>query len=251
MGVHSIARRLVERVFGVQVIPYGQAAFVFEREHLRRFLAHFEVDCVFDVGANVGQYAQMLRERAGYVGTIISYEPIPELAAQLRMAAKSDPAWFIEELALGDAEGTATFNIYASDQFSSIHEFSMAGAEQFPADSQLARRVEVRTVTLAGEIAKYRAKIGFRRPFLKMDTQGHDLVVAVGAGEELTTFVGLQSELAIVRLYASAPTYREALDYYASYGFTLSAFVPNNFGFFPRLLEMDCIMFREPTPSAK
>jgi hypothetical protein len=83
-----------------------------------------------------------------------------------------------------------------------------------------------------------------------MDTQGHDLAVAVSAGEELKTFVGLQSELAIVRLYASAPTYREALDYYASHGFTLSAFVPNNFGFFPRLLEMDCIMFREST-SAK
>ena len=250
MGVHSIARRVVERVFGVQVIPYGQAAFVFEREHLHRFLAHFKVDCVFDVGANAGQYAQMLRERAGYEGTIISYEPIPEFAAQLRMAAKSDPAWFIEEFALGDAEGTSTFNIYASDQFSSLHAFSVAGAEQFPGDSQLARRVEVRTVTLAGEIAKYRAKIGFRRPFLKMDTQGHDLAVAVSAGEELKTFVGLQSELAIVRLYASAPTYREALDYYASHGFTLSAFVPNNFGFFPRLLEMDCIMFREST-SAK
>jgi FkbM family methyltransferase len=251
VGALSIARRLVERAFGVQVIPAGQAALVFEREHLRRFLAHFEVDCVFDVGANAGQYAQMLRERVGYDGTIISYEPIPELAALLRMAAKSDPAWFIEELALGDAEGTATFNVYASDQFSSLHAFSAAGAEQFPGDGQLERCVEVRTVTLAGEIAKYRAKIGFSRPFLKMDTQGHDLAVAVGAGEELKTFVGLQSELAIVRLYAGSPTYRETLDYYASYGFTLSAFVPNNLGHFPRLLEMDCIMFRESTPSAK
>ncbi len=245
----NIARRFVERVFGVQVIPYGHAAFVFEREHLRHFLAHFKVDCVFDVGANAGQYAQMLRQRAGYEGTIISYEPIPELAALLRTAAKSDPAWFIEELALGDAASTALFNVYASDQFSSLHPLSAAGAEQFPADSQLERRVEVRTATLAGEIAKYRAKLGFRRPFLKMDTQGHDLAVAVGAGEELKTFVGLQSELAIVQLYAGSPTYREALDYYASHGFTLSAFVPNNYGYFPRLLEMDCIMFRESTPS--
>jgi FkbM family methyltransferase len=248
MGAHNIARRFVERVFGVQVIPYGQAAFVFEREHLRRFLAHFKVDCVFDVGANAGQYAQMLRERAGYQGAIISYEPIPEFAALLRTAAKSDPAWFVEESALGDVEDTATFNVYASDQFSSLHAFSAAGTEQFPADSQLERRVEVRIATLAGEIAKYRARLGFRRPFLKMDTQGHDLAVARGAGEELRAFVGLQSELAIVRLYANSPTYREALDYYASYGFTLSAFVPNNFGYFPRLLEMDCIMFRESTP---
>ena len=249
MGVRGIARRLVERALDVQVIPTGQTALVFEREHLRRLLAHFEVDCVFDVGANAGQYAQMLRERVGYEGTIISYEPIPELAARLRMAAKPDPAWFIEELALGEAEGTATFNVYAADQFSSLHAFSVAGAEEFPWAARLERRVEVRTVTLAGEIAKYRAKTGFRRPFLKMDTQGHDLAVAVGAGEELKAFVGLQSELAIVRLYTGSPTYREALDYYASCGFTPSAFVPNNLGHFPRLLEMDCIMFREPTPS--
>jgi hypothetical protein len=86
---------------------------------------------------------------------------------------------------------------------------------------------------------------------LKMDTQGHDLAVAVGAGEELKAFIGLQSELAIVRLYARSPTYQETLDYYASYGFTLSAFVPNNLGHFPRLLEMDCIMFRESTEFAK
>jgi FkbM family methyltransferase len=251
MGARSIPRRLVERVFGVQVIPYGHAAVLFEHEHLSRFLTHFKIDCVFDVGANAGQYAQMLRERAGYRGPIISYEPIPEFAAQLRIAAKSDPAWFIEELALDAAEGSAAFNVYAGDQFSSLHPFSAAGTDQFPGESQLQRRVQVHTMTLAGEIAKYREKIGFRRPFLKMDTQGNDLAVAVGAGEELKTFVGLQSELAIVRLYADSPTYREALDYYASYGFTLSAFVPNNFGFFPRLLEMDCIMFREPTPSAK
>jgi FkbM family methyltransferase len=245
MGALNLARRFVERVFGIHVIPYGHTALVFEREHLRHFLAHFKVDCVFDVGANAGQYAQMLRERARYKGPIISYEPVPDAAALLRKAAKSDPAWFTEELALGDAEGTAAFNVYAVDQFSSLHAFSAAGAQHFPAESQLRRRVEVRTTTLAGEIAKYRRKIGFRRPFLKMDTQGHDLAVAAGAGEELKTFVGLQSELAMVQLYAGSPSYREALDFFASYGFTLSAFVPNNFGHFPRLMEMDCIMFRE------
>jgi hypothetical protein len=50
-------------------------ALLFEEEHLRRFLRHFEVDCVFDVGANSGQYATMVRERAGYLGPIVSFEP--------------------------------------------------------------------------------------------------------------------------------------------------------------------------------
>jgi hypothetical protein len=83
---------------------------------------------VLGVVANAGQYAQMLRKRAGYEGTIISHEPIPELAALLRMGAKSNLAWFVEELAPGVAESTATFNVSASDQFSSLPAFSVAGA---------------------------------------------------------------------------------------------------------------------------
>ncbi|HXW74131.1 MAG TPA: hypothetical protein VEK10_04895, partial [Steroidobacteraceae bacterium] len=130
---------------------------------------HFDIDCVFDVGANAGQYARMLRQRVGYRGQIVSYEPIPERAATLRAAAAHD---------------------------------------------------------------------------LKLDTQGHDLSVATGAGERLRDFVGLQSELAIQRLYDGAPSFEEALEFYRSRGFELSALVPNNLGHFPRLLEIDCIMFR-------
>jgi FkbM family methyltransferase len=240
-------RRLVgriERLLGLNIVRKGHVALVFERDHLKRFFAHFEVDCVFDVGANAGQYANMLRTSVGYRGDIISYEPIPVLARQLRVAAQRDRSWFIEEAALDSTERSATFNVYASDQFSSLHPFSALGARQFPNDSNIERRLEVRTTTLASELDKYRARLGFRRPYLKMDTQGHDLMVAAGAGDRLREFVGLQSELAIHRLYADSPTYHEALEFYRGAGFELSALVPNNLGHFPRLLEVDCIMFR-------
>jgi hypothetical protein len=68
--------------------------------------------------------------------------------------------------------------------------------------------------------------------------------VARGAGESIREFVGLQTELAIQRLYAGTPRYDEALDFYREYGFVLSALVPNNEGTFPYLIETDCIMFR-------
>ena len=51
-----------------------------EQEHLRRLLRYLRVDCVYDVGANAGQYAGMLRDKADYKGRIISFEPIPWLA---------------------------------------------------------------------------------------------------------------------------------------------------------------------------
>ena len=240
----GLARRVLERALDVEIVPAGKVALAFEWEHLRRFFEHFEIDCVFDIGANAGQYVTMLRSRVGYQGHIISYEPIPELAAKLRAAAAHDAAWAVEELALGAATGVAGFNVFAGDQFSSLHQLSALARQRFHRQSQLARRIEVRTTTLADELPKYQAKLGFKRPYLKLDTQGHDLSVAAGAGKQLRDFVGLQSELAIQELYEDAPGFEEALRFYRDRGFELSALVPNNAGHFPRLLEIDCLMYR-------
>jgi FkbM family methyltransferase len=244
MSPMSLARRIVEKALAVQIIPEGTVALAFEWEHLRRFFQHFGVDCVFDVGANVGQYANMLRQRVGYRGPIISYEPVPEVAAKLRSVAASDHSWTVEELALGATTGQAGFNVFAGPEFGSLHPTSNLAVQHFPGRARLQRRIEVRTGTLADELARYQAKLGFKRPYLKMDTQGHDLSVAAGAGDRLRDFVGLQSELAIHRLYEGAPSYEESLQFYRDRGFELSALVPNNLGHFPRLFEIDCIMFR-------
>jgi FkbM family methyltransferase len=244
MQMRSRVRPWVERALRAHLVPDEQIALAFEWEHLRRFLAHFQVDCVFDVGGNAGQYATMLRAHAGYRGPIVSYEPIPELAAKMRSAAAQDPRWFIEELALDATEGFADLNVYVSHSFSSLHDLSALAEQQFGNKLALQRRIRVRTATLASEFGKHQARLGFRRPYLKMDTQGHDVEVAVGAGSHLRDFVGLQSELAIQKLYSGTPGYEEALAFYRAHGFELSALVPNNLGHFPRLLEIDCIMYR-------
>lgn len=245
MGVKRAARLMIEKAFDVHVVYRGKAAPVFEQDHLQQFFKHFQVDCVFDVGANAGQYASMLRTEVGYQGNIVSFEPIPELAQRLRAHAATEQSWFVEELALDEKEGQASFNVLAGNQFSSLHAVSSAGADLFKKQTQLSRRIEVRTSTLAIQLRKYQEKLGFKRPFLKMDTQGHDVAVANGAGDQLGKFVGLQSELAVKRLYDDSPSFEEALDFYRTRGFELSALVPNNFGHFPRLLEIDCIMFRK------
>jgi FkbM family methyltransferase len=244
MGMKRAARLMIEKAFDVHVVYRGKVAPIFERDHLEQFLRHFEVDCVFDVGANAGQYARMLRTEIGYQGSIVSFEPIPELAGQLREQARTQNGWFVEELALDEQEGQASFNVLAGNQFSSLHTVSEEGSDLFRKQTQLTRQIDVRTSTLALQLQKYRQELGFKRPFLKMDTQGHDVAVANGAGKQLKQFVGLQSELAIKRLYDDSPSFQEALEFYRERGFELSALVPNNFGHFPRLLEIDCIMYR-------
>lgn len=246
MNIKRLFTGVLERAIDARIVRSWNIGPLFEEEHLRRFFRYFDVDCVFDVGANSGQYATMLRKYVGYKGIIISFEPIPEAAVILRKNAQRDRWWFVEELALGEAPGRANFNIMTAQQMSSLHQPQSAETDDlFKKDATITRRVEVQIATLESVLQKYRKILGFQRPFLKLDTQGHDVNVVLGAGETINEFVGLQSELAIRRIYAGTPTYEEALTLYRNKGFVLSAFVPNNSGFFPHLIEIDCIMFRE------
>jgi FkbM family methyltransferase len=215
-----------------------------EQTHLHRLLAHLDVDCVFDVGANTGQYATMLRRKAGFKGRIISFEPIPEAAAQVRRKAARDPLWTVEETALADVSGTRAFHIMANQEFSSLSDPKNDEVSRFDALNRPVQTIMVKTETLAEAFPRLQAQYQFKRPFLKMDTQGFDLAVLRGAAGVLSQFVGFQSELAIRRIYQEAVDFREALTFYQSLGFDLSAFVPNNAGHFPALIEIDCIMVR-------
>jgi FkbM family methyltransferase len=214
-----------------------------EENHLRRLLAHYRVDCVFDVGANQGQYARMLR-KVGYRGLIVSFEPVPEIAAALRDRAAADGRWLVVQQALAGHDGEQTFNVMRGDQFSSLSNPRHDDVDLFRDRNQIVRSLAVTTSTLASAFERLRAELGFVRPFLKLDTQGYDTEIVRGSRSTMRHFVGLQSELAIVRLYESSIDFREALELYQECGFELSAFVPNNEGRFPRLIEVDCIMVR-------
>jgi FkbM family methyltransferase len=76
--------------------------------------AYLAVDCVLDVGANTGQYAQMLREYSGYKGRIISFEPTPEVFRVLEQNSRHDSLWQVRGVALGNTSGIATFRTTAT-----------------------------------------------------------------------------------------------------------------------------------------
>jgi FkbM family methyltransferase len=218
----------------------------FEELHLRALFRHLRVDCVFDIGANVGQYYTLIRDRVGFRGPIISYEPIPELASRLRTGTQADRDWHVEEKALDRESGETDFNIMASHPFSSLKKPRDVETSRFRNMNRVSRVVKIQTSTLALEFQKYSALVGFTRPFLKMDTQGNDLAVVEGAGSFIERFVGLQSELSIRRIYENTLYYHEVIDHYIKKGFVLSALVPNA-GHFPDLIEIDCIMYRGNT----
>jgi FkbM family methyltransferase len=215
-----------------------------EQEHLQKLLPHYDVDCIFDVGANYGQYAHMVRHRAKFNGLIISFEPIPHAAAALREKAASDPKWIIEEEALAAHDGKQAFNLMRASEFSSLSAPRHDEVDIFRDWNRVAESIIVKTETLTNAYHRLKKVYNFQRPFLKLDTQGYDLEIVTHAQDVIKEFIGLQSELAVKKIYATSTDFREALTIYEQCGFALSAFVPNNAGHFPQLIETDCIMVR-------
>jgi FkbM family methyltransferase len=235
---------IAEAAIGARILRPENGGFALEEFFLKRFFTYFQIDCVFDVGANTGQYAELLRSRVGFKGHIVSFEPIPELIEHLRRKAERDSNWHIEPVALSKTVGSAIFSVMVDRQFSSLLSPKHDECDKYTDLNKAARSVPVVTSTLKIEYLKYKDKLGFSRPFLKTDTQGNDVAVVDSAEETIDGFVGLQSELSVKRLYENAPNFHEAISFYQSRGFELSAIVPTHPWDFPSLVETDCIMFR-------
>jgi hypothetical protein len=82
-----------------------------EAAKMQRLLAYNNIDLVFDVGANIGQYAKLLRE-LGYSGRIVSFEPLSSAYSRLKAVSEKDPLWEIApQAAIGNQEGEIIINI--------------------------------------------------------------------------------------------------------------------------------------------
>jgi len=242
--MNRYVREIRNRLLGARLALAGRVHQYPEILALRRFLTEMQVDAVFDVGANYGQYAQTLRQDVGFAGHIFSFEPNPEVFAALQKTAQGDARWHVFNMALSDSDGTAQFHIMAAHQFSSLKKPADALDDVFVERNKVEKVVDMQTRRLDGMIDELLSPHGLSRPFLKMDTQGHDKVVCDGASACLSRMLGLQTELAVRPLYAGAAEYRDMIAYLEARGFTPNAFFANNKGHFPLLVEMDGIFIR-------
>lgn len=231
----------LERLTGTKIVSPANLGELIGAEHIRRLLTDFKIDCVFDVGANAGQFVQILREAGKYSGPVVSFEPVPHLAQGLRIAAEPCSNWHIREVALDRSVRRARFMVTQDAQFSSLQNISRLGQSMFPSHVEVSNEIEIVTSTLAREFPQWQKRIGFCRPLLKIDTQGNDLAVAQGAGELLKEFAAVQVEVAIQKLYDGGSELAEVMAFFRAQGFEPSAFTPNNEGSFPLLLEIDCM----------
>lgn len=213
-----------------------------DRDSLIQVLRQLEVDCVFDIGANRGQYATSLRE-IGYAGEIHSFEPIPGDFGVLSATAASDSLWHVHNFALGRTAGTAEFNLVDGGGECTVFSSFLKPNHAMIPERVTKIPVEIKTLdALVADIEPLRDPA--RRLFMKMDTQGFDIEVCEGAKAVLPRIIGLQSEISVTQIYAGQPDYIEALRYYRDLGFSLMDLAVVNRTASRAVLEYDCIMAR-------
>lgn len=232
----------VSRSLGYDIVPLREMR---ERDfalHLRELLARLDIDCVFDVGANVGQYHDFLRERVLYEGKIVSFEPVARHVELLRERARDDADWHIEGYALGARDEQMAINVMVSDQFSSFLEPDHGRVREFADLNVPCARETVTVRTLDVVLPALQERLGFDRPYLKLDTQGFDIEVLRGAGDSLPTVQALQTEASVLGIYKGMPGYMDTLRHLDGLGFDITGMYAVSRDTALRLVEFDCVM---------
>jgi FkbM family methyltransferase len=193
-------------------------------EALRRLILHARPAVILDVGANIGQFAQKVRD-VGYAGTIVSFEAVPQVHARLQERARRDNRWRVAPCAaLGRQRGTVEMNIAANTESSSVLAMKTLHLEAAPES----RYVETQSVRLERlDVLARECVPSDGDLFLKIDTQGYEREVLQGASDLLSRVKALQMELSLAPLYESAPSFIEMIDYLASLGLEVFDMVPS------------------------
>lgn len=170
---------------------------VISKYPLAQYLRQFEVDCVLDVGANVGQYVHEIRS-LGYGGRIESFEPLPSALSVLEKKAERDATWNIHRFGLGDSTSQMNINVGKKSATSSFLPLVSEDA-QVKDDVSFVNSTSTEVKRLDDvydDIAQ-----GAKKAFMKIDTQGYEAKVLAGATKTLPKLCGLQVEVSLCPIY--------------------------------------------------
>lgn len=213
----KLIRRFAQS-FGADIVRYLPSSS--SGAQLSKVLELCEVNLIFDIGANRGQFAKGVREH-GYKGIIVSFEPLSSTRRRLSAIASGDPAWQLHERsAIGDQDGEIEIHISANSVSSSIlpmlesHSGAAVGSAYIGAEKVPIAKLD----SVAGKYLEIDSNL-----FVKIDAQGFEWQVLDGACNTLAQARGVLCELSLVPLYKGQHLWLETIDRLEAEGFMLWA----------------------------
>ncbi len=185
---------------------YTMSRIYSEGGRLIKHLKNSKISTVFDVGANVGQYAQMLR-RFGYKGKIISFEPLEKEKNILDVNMVLDKQFESYNYAIGKKNTFGKINYALNSVSSSI-------LKSHP------RHIKYNKGTISKERKKiviknlknFKKKIEKNKTLLKLDTQGYEYEILSSAQSLIKNFKIIQLESSFRKVYYSEKSWLKSLE---------------------------------------
>jgi len=210
-------------------------------------LAAHDINVVIDVGANIGQTYENLR-RGGFRGTVISVEPLPSLQTLLQTKSNADPYWHVlKPLALGDHDGECEIHVSQSSDMSSVLKATPDLLQTLPKTKiDHDETVPMKTLdTLYGELEE-QYKLAGKNVFIKMDTQGSEMMILQNAKKTLKKIIGLQVEMSLFELYEGEVLYDEIIAFLKKNKFNAHMMIETNFSRkLNRQLQVDGVFYKD------
>ncbi len=186
-------------------------------------LKFHNINIVFDVGANTGQFASELR-LYGYTGKIISFEPLQQAYKILEKKAGHDDNWFIHpRCAVGEKIDGVEINVAGNSVSSSLLPMLKSHKDVVP-ESQYTHTEKVQLITLDSILGQYISDSD--NVFIKIDTQGYEWAVLNGAPQALKLCKGVLLELSLVPLYEGQKLWLDCIDRLNKVGIKLYCIQP-------------------------
>ena len=206
-----------------------------------KLLSHYSINKVFDIGANTGDYAINMRD-AGYIGKVISFEPLSSAYSVLSKACSNDKNWESINMAIGSRDEETFINIAGNSQSSSLLDMLPEHVKSAPSSAYIGKeKITVRKMdTIFNQYYGEGDHI-----LLKIDTQGFEKQVLDGAEQSLSKITGIQLEMSLIPLYANEMLYLEMIAFLKGKGFILMS-IENGFAnpTTGQLLQVDGLFFR-------
>lgn len=208
-------KRIFNSVLGIEITKYPTD------ELYRRIalLKHHNIDVILDIGANVGQYGGEMRN-LGFTGEIISFEPMKKAFKKLAKNASKDANWKVYNYSIGERDGQTTINIAKNSVSSSLLE----NLPQLTDSAPEAKFIEKETIEIRKLDSVFdNLNLKNKTVYLKIDTQGYEEMVLIGAEKSLEFVTGIQIEMAFVPSYQGAITFDKMKEKLNNLGFHLLA----------------------------
>jgi FkbM family methyltransferase len=200
-----------------------------------------DLDCILDVGAHEGGFAEEMFD-FGYNGKMISFEPIAVNYSVIQKKAENKNNWHTYHMALGNKKSQEFINVSENLVSSSLLDINNEHIVAAPESNYV--RKEMISINSLDDIL-LSIEIG-DNTMLKIDTQGFEMKVLEGAVESLKKVKAVKVELSSISLYEGGPLFYEVAQFLYENNFLLASlengfYDPLNY----RLLQFDGLFIKK------